>query len=104
MNDPNLFMVYNDETGSFVDINEIQTVQAFTKASADGFKSVIILRNREDPLYSPLKPRELLRRISIIRYKYAQPRVGKPSAAAVPAQPEPAAEVAPSGVVSKRKK
>jgi hypothetical protein len=94
MTETNLFMVYNDETGSFVDIREIQTVQAYDEPNPNNYKSLITLRDHATSLRSPLKPRELLRRISIIRYKHGQSQSGEPSAGAVPAKPESAAEVA----------
>jgi hypothetical protein len=59
------FMVYDDHEGSFVDIEDIQAVQP--REGVGG--SVIILKSNGRSLMSPLKPREVLRRISIIRHK-----------------------------------
>lgn len=57
------YLVYNDQTGEFVAADEILAVQeAGTGAS-------ILLRGSGDVLVSPLRPRELLRRLTIMRFK-----------------------------------
>lgn len=70
------YLIYNDEEGSFVDINKIQTV------TVGPIGSIIHLKSGKT-LESPFKPRQILHKIKIIRHnmtleKYERPtRKGK---------------------------
>lgn len=57
------YLVFNDQTGEFAASDEIIAVMD------DERGSVILLRNRTGVAFSPLKPRELLRRLTIMRFK-----------------------------------
>jgi len=57
------YLVYNDQTGEFVATDSILTVYDSPHGSG------IILKDCLEPLFSPLKPRELLRRLTIMRFK-----------------------------------
>lgn len=58
------YLVYNDQTGDFVDIESILAV-----VHQSGGGSLIILRGSSGSIRSDLGPRELLKRLTIIRYK-----------------------------------
>jgi len=57
------YLVYNDQTGDFVAVDDIVAVVSHE----DG--AVVHLQNVGVAVISPLKPRELLKRLTIIRYK-----------------------------------
>lgn len=66
------YLVYNDEEGSFVNINKIQTV------TTGPMGSIIHLKSGKT-LDSPFKPRQILHKIKIIRHnmtleKYERPK------------------------------
>lgn len=92
------YLVYDDKTGEFVSIDDIQSV------TEKGSGSLIELKSREKSITSPLKPREILRRLSIIRYKKEHPDapVSK-SDADVSNEPKTTSGVAPSRDVPKKK-
>lgn len=57
------YLVFNDQTGEFCAADSISAVVD----SVDG--STIFLKRELTTVHSPLKPRELLRRLTIMRYK-----------------------------------
>jgi hypothetical protein len=57
------YLVYNDLTGEFA------AADAIIAVLEDERGALILLRNRMDVAVSPLKPRELLRRLTIMRFK-----------------------------------
>jgi hypothetical protein len=59
------YLVYNDQTGEFVTAEAIIAVIA----CASGNGAWITVRGYPENLFSPLKPRELLRRLTIMRFK-----------------------------------
>jgi len=58
------YLVYNDLTGEFVSADEVQAV------TAGGEGSYIWIKGQEGNVISPLKPRELLRRLTIMRFNH----------------------------------
>jgi hypothetical protein len=70
------YLVFNDLTGEFASSDAIIAVKD------DDEGSLIFLLNRPDAIVSPLKPRELLRRLTIMRFKRengTSPKTGHPS-------------------------
>jgi hypothetical protein len=59
------FLVFNDQAGDFIVTDEVQAVIENPKQEG----SLIFLRGKEEILFSPLKPRELLRRLTIMKFK-----------------------------------
>lgn len=57
------FLVFDDDTGSFVNVEDIQGCIATDSGS------VVLLRNNPATVETALSPREVLKRSSIIRYK-----------------------------------
>ena len=94
------FLVYNDTTGDCVDVNEVNLVEQ------NGEGSRISLKTSDKSVTSPLKPREILRRITIIRYNQREidgqnvpTRTG-----VISEQHEPTKSLAPGNTVPTRKK
>ena len=57
------FLVFDDSTGSFVNVEDIQGCIATDTGS------VVLLRNNPATIETPLSAREVLKRSSVIRYK-----------------------------------
>lgn len=57
------YLVFNDQTGDFVAEDQIVAV-----VPSDDYHAAIVVKSG-DRFYSPFKPRELLRRLTIMRFK-----------------------------------
>lgn len=65
------YIVVDDATGDFISIDRIIAIVD----STDGSK--IVVSDSGTSIRSPLKPRELLRRLAIIKFKLENERSGK---------------------------
>jgi hypothetical protein len=93
-----LFLIYNDVNGNFVDFNEVQSVEEHEAGS------LITLKSGGKTVISPLNPREVARRLDIIRYK--RETDGQSNSAiprAIPQQPQFAVSVDQGCKLSTRK-
>lgn len=69
------YLVYDDVSGAFVAVNDLVAVSKDDEVENG---SVLYLRTTSLCVYSPLRPREILRRLTIIRYKRDNdPNTGK---------------------------
>jgi|WetSurMetagenome_2_1015567.scaffolds.fasta_scaffold1115186_1 hypothetical protein len=57
------YLVFDDISGDFIVSDEIQAVVEHHNGSR------LLVKGKEEPLFSSLKPRELLRRLTIMRFK-----------------------------------